>query len=145
MPTYTIHAASDCLPTGKRADLARAIAALHSEHTGAPRSFVQTIFLTVEPGTHFIGDQAAASGSVWVYGHIRSGRSTAVRTALAQAIASAIEESAGIPRHYIWVYLNELTCTDMIEFGAVLPQPGEEEGWVARLDPAVRDYLRSLG
>jgi hypothetical protein len=44
----------------------------------------------------------------------------------------------------MWVYLNELVHTDMIEFGSVLPVPGEA-AWVQAMDPAVRDHLLELG
>jgi phenylpyruvate tautomerase PptA (4-oxalocrotonate tautomerase family) len=106
---------------------------------------VQTIFLPVAPGAHFIGAEPAHPRSLWVYGHIRSGRPAQVRTAIAEGITTAAEEVAGIPRQHIWVYLNELARTDMVEFGAVLPPPGEEAAWIDRLPPETRDHVRSLG
>jgi hypothetical protein len=33
----------------------------------------------------------------------------------------------------------------MIEFGSVLPVPGDEAAWVEGMDPAIRDHLRALG
>jgi phenylpyruvate tautomerase PptA (4-oxalocrotonate tautomerase family) len=144
MPTYLVHARPDTFTGPQRDALARSITELHSEHTGAPRSFVQTIFLPVEPGGHYVGAEQADPRSVWVYGHIRSGRPHEVRTALATAITGALETIAQIPRQFIWVYLNELTHTDMIEFGSVLPLPGAEAAWIAGLDPAVQAHLRKL-
>jgi phenylpyruvate tautomerase PptA (4-oxalocrotonate tautomerase family) len=145
MPTYTIYARAETFTGGQRDALARAVTAAHSEHTGAPRSFVQTIFRPVEPGTHYIGAEPADPRGVWVYGHIRRGRSPEVRTALAEGIRDALEAIAQVPPQFIWVYLNELAHTDMIEFGSVLPVPGEEAAWVEGMDPALRDQLRALG
>jgi hypothetical protein len=44
----------------------------------------------------------------------------------------------------VWVYLNELAHTDMIEFGRVLPEPGEEQRWLDQLSPELREHLVSL-
>lgn len=80
-----------------------------------------------------------------MYGHIRSGRPAGVRTAIAEGIRDAIEAIGGIPRQFIRVYLNELSHTDMIGFGSVLPVPGDEAAWVQDRDPAIRDRLHELG
>ena len=145
MPTYTVHARPETFTDNQRDALARSITVLHSELTGAPRSFVQTIFRPVEPGTHYIGAERTDPRGVWVYGHIRSGRAPLVRTAIAEGIRDALEAIAQVPRQFIWVYLNQLTHTDMIECGSVLPVPGDEAAWVEAMDPAIRDHLRALG
>lgn len=145
MPTYAVYANMEMFTVGQREGLARAITAVHSEHTGAPKSFVQTIFLPVLSGAHFVGGEPADPRSVWVYGRIRSGRPAGVRTAIAMGIRSALEATAQVPRQFIWIYLNELAHTDMIEFGSVLPVPGGEAAWVQSMDPAIRDHLNALG
>ena len=145
MPSYTVYTATGSLTTAQRAALAKSITALHSEHTGAPRSFVQTIFLPVAASAYFIGGEPADPRCIWVYGHIRQGRTEAVRTAMAESIVAAVENVAAIPRQCIWVYLNELARTDMIEFGSVLPAPGQESAWIESLSPDIRDHLRALG
>jgi phenylpyruvate tautomerase PptA (4-oxalocrotonate tautomerase family) len=145
MPSYTVYAQAGTFDDEQRDAVAGSITAVHSEHTGAPRSFVQTIFLPVEPGAHYVGARPTDPRGVWVYGHIRAGRTAEVRTAIAAGIADAVAGIAQIPRQFIWVYLNELVHTDMIEFGSVLPLPGGEADWVQAMDPAVRDYLLELG
>jgi phenylpyruvate tautomerase PptA (4-oxalocrotonate tautomerase family) len=145
MPTYTVHARPGTFTAAQYGALAGEITRLHSEHTGAPRSFVQTVFLPVEPGAHFIGAEPAGPRSVWVYGHIRSGRLPAVRTGIAVGITAAFEAVGEIPRQFIWVYLNALAHTDMVEFGTVLPAPGDEDAWVENMHPDVREHLRRLG
>src|ERR1700761_5948498 len=145
MPSYTVYAQAGTFDDEQRAAVARSITAVHSEHTGAPRSFVQTIFCPVAPGAHFVGARPTDPRGVWVYGHIRAGRAAEVRTAIAAGIAGALADIAQIPRQFIWVYLNELIHTDMIEFGSVLPVPGDEAAGVKALDPAVRDHLLELG
>jgi hypothetical protein len=82
---------------------------------------------------------------VWVLGHIRSGRAESARTAIALGICDELDRIAGISRKLIWVYLSELAHTDMAEFGAMLPPPGEESLWMDALTPDVRDHIQTLG
>jgi hypothetical protein len=45
----------------------------------------------------------------------------------------------------IWVYLCNLAPTDMVEYGHVLPKPGEEAAWYDKLPQSLRDYLTTIG
>lgn len=45
----------------------------------------------------------------------------------------------------IWVYLCNLAPTDMVEYGHVLPQPGEEAAWYDQLPKPLPRLLHSLG
>ncbi len=70
MPTYVCWAARGRLTADHKKRIARGITMIHSECTGAPPAFVQTIFTEVDSDSHFIGGEDA-SDTVWVYGHIR--------------------------------------------------------------------------
>jgi len=135
MPTYTIYARAETFTGGQRDALARAVTAAHSEHTGAPRSFVQTIFRPVEPGTHYIGAEPADPRGVWVYGHIRRGRSPEVRTALAEGLtvksaadtawAIASPESYDLLAHRLGYQLEEFHHWVEQTLTAAILAPGE--------------------
>jgi hypothetical protein len=45
----------------------------------------------------------------------------------------------------VWVYLVELPATAMVEFGHVLPDPGDEDRRSAALPPKDRAWMRTLG
>ncbi len=45
----------------------------------------------------------------------------------------------------IWVYLCNLEPTDMVEYGHVLPAPGDEQAWFEKLPQPLKDYLAGLG
>jgi hypothetical protein len=45
----------------------------------------------------------------------------------------------------IWVDLRNLAPTGMVEYGHVLPQPGEEAAWYDPLPKALREHLKGLG
>ena len=50
-----------------------------------------------------------------------------------------------VPESVVWVYLNDLNHTDMVEFGHVLPEPGSEQAWVDELPAALADELAARG
>jgi hypothetical protein len=45
----------------------------------------------------------------------------------------------------IWVYLCNLEPTDMVEYGHVLPKPGQEKAWFAALPKPLQQYMKKLG
>lgn len=144
MPTYVVHAAADAFDPAQRDALADAITSVHHRRTGAPRSFVQTIFVDIPAGGHYVGGEPTHPRGVWVYGHIRSGRDTQTRTAIALDIRDALLSLGNVPAEFVWVYLGELPHSDMIEFGSVLPVPGDEAAWIQDLEPEIRDRLRAM-
>ncbi len=145
MPTYMCFAHRGRLSDGQRAEVAAGISRIHGEATGAPVSFVQCVFQEFGSGGHFIGGQPAAEGGIWVYGHIRGGRTAEVKNRLVTEIRDHLAQVAGVEESLIWVYLNELVHTDMVEFGRVLPEQGEEQDWVDSLPPDLRNQLIALG
>jgi hypothetical protein len=50
-----------------------------------------------------------------------------------------------MPETSVWVYLCNLEPTDMVEFGHVLPSPGEEQAWFDALPVPLQAYLNGLG
>ena len=142
MPTYVCTTRPGLLDDIQRTAIAGAISRAHEAATGAPAFFAQVVF--DERPHRFIGG-APADTHVMVRGDIRAGRSVAQRTSLAQTIAREVAAIAQVPATDIWVYLNELAPTDMVEFGNVLPEPGQEAAWLEALPPALRDTLLALG
>ena len=78
---------------------------------------------------------------VFVHGQIRSGRTPERKRALLDALVAAVTDSVDIPRRGVWVYLVDLPPSNTVEFGHVLPEPGEEDTWLASLETVDRVYL----
>jgi phenylpyruvate tautomerase PptA (4-oxalocrotonate tautomerase family) len=144
MPTYVCYTHPDQVTAVAKAQIAAAIAQIHHQFTGAPIAFTQCVFRDLGPDEHFIGGQPAPGNGVWVYGHIRAERTTSVRNHIMVGIRDLLIEVLKIPDSVVWVYLNELAHTDMIEFGRVLPEQGDEQRWLEHLPPELRDHLASL-
>jgi hypothetical protein len=58
-------------------------------------------------------------------------------------IADDVCAIAGAPRENVWVYISDIPGTSVMEFGHILPPPGEETAWFARLPPDLQEKLRS--
>ncbi len=61
------------------------------------------------------------------------------------AIMRDVAEIAGIRQSEVWVYLCNLAPTDMVEYGHVLPAPGQEQAWFDALPADLQTYLVNLG
>jgi phenylpyruvate tautomerase PptA (4-oxalocrotonate tautomerase family) len=145
MPTYVCYAQRGEITAEQRSEIAAGIARIHSRFTGTPIAFSQCIFHSLEPGEHFIGVQPAPRHGVFVLGHIRAGRGSSAKSYILAGIKDVLTRVLTVPESAVWVYLNELASTDMVEFGRVLPKPGAEQAWVDELPAGLRDELAARG
>ena len=145
MPTYMCYAHEGQITSEQKSYTAAGIARIHSQFTGAPVSFCQCIFRNLGSDEHFIGLQPAPRNGVFVYGHIRAERLTEAKNHILMGIRDLLMEVLNVPESVVWVYLNDLNHTDMVEFGQVLPKPGDERRWLDELPVGLRDELAIYG
>jgi phenylpyruvate tautomerase PptA (4-oxalocrotonate tautomerase family) len=145
MPTYTVRTPAGRLDAGTRAALAREITHAHTAATGAQGFFAQVVFTELDADQHFVGGAPVAEDLVFVHGQIRSGRSPEQKRALLDALTHAVTATLGVRRRAVWIYLLDLPPTNMVEYGHVLPEAGDERAWLASLETDDRSYLESLG
>jgi phenylpyruvate tautomerase PptA (4-oxalocrotonate tautomerase family) len=145
MPTYFCTSTDGRLNSEQKNKIAGEITRIHADVTGAPSFFAQVIFNEVRAGDWFMGGAPLTHDHIFVYGHIRAGRAVVDKTRMiklmAEAIASAAQVESG---RSVWVYLNELASRQMIEFGHVLPEPGDEPVWTAALPEKDRAFMQSI-
>jgi phenylpyruvate tautomerase PptA (4-oxalocrotonate tautomerase family) len=144
MPTYVCYTHRGQVAAAAKAEIAAGIAQIHHGFTGAPIAFTQCIFRDLNPNDHFIGGQPAPRDGVWVYGHIRTGRTASAKRHILLGIQDLLRHVLKVSDSVVWVYLNELAHNDMVEFGRVLPEPGDEQAWMEDLPSGLRDHLISL-
>jgi phenylpyruvate tautomerase PptA (4-oxalocrotonate tautomerase family) len=145
MPTYFVTAPAQNLSSKDKESIAKGITRVHSEVTGAQGFFAQAIFSETAPGNHFMGGAPVADKGVFVYGHIRAGRTPEQKKRLLRGIVETISEILKLEQRHIWAYLNELPYFQMIEYGHLLPEPGGETNWLRSLPPEDQDFLRNIG
>ena len=141
MPTYTVTVANLSLSPQQKSQIAEAITAAHSAQTGAPRFFAQVLFSAANEGDHFVGGRVNSAPQVYVHGLVREGRSAEVKQALMSQMLEEVAQIVGITGEDVWIYLQDIPATQMIEFGRFLPAPGDEAEWAKEMSPEKRASL----
>ncbi|OZB12436.1 MAG: cis-3-chloroacrylic acid dehalogenase [Marinobacter sp. 34-60-7] len=141
MPTYTVTVANLSLTAKQKSQIAEAITTAHNAQTGAPRFFAQVMFHASNEGEHFVGGRVNTAPQVYVHGLVREGRSIAIKQALMSQMLEEIAIIAGITVEDVWIYLQDIPATQMIEFGRFLPEPGDEAEWERGMTSETRDRL----
>lgn len=145
MPTYFCTSANGRLTTEQKEKIAGEITRIHSEVTGAPSFFAQVIFNEVKLSDWFMSGVPLKHEHIFVYGHIRAGRAAVDKTRMIKLMADAVALAAQVEnRRAVWVYVNELPPRQMIEFGHVLPEPGDELNWTSALPVDDRTFMQSI-
>ena len=144
MPTYVCSVLENSIDDHQKDAIAEAIARVHSEETGAPNFFCQIVFEEKKPSDRFLGP-TPASGQIWVRADIRGGRTVEQRTRMETRMMEEISLVTRMSQEQIWVYLCNLEPTDMVEYGHVLPKPGQEKAWFDALPKPLQAYMKKLG
>jgi phenylpyruvate tautomerase PptA (4-oxalocrotonate tautomerase family) len=143
MPTYICTVAEGQLSQEQKAAIAKTITDVHCRVAVAPTYFAQVIFNELKPGNHFIAGRPLDHHTLFVYATIRSGRTAETKKALLTELTASLAEAAGLPKAQIWFYLTELEGRQIVEFGQILPAPGEEKAWTDALPDYVRAFMES--
>jgi phenylpyruvate tautomerase PptA (4-oxalocrotonate tautomerase family) len=141
VPTYFVATAVERLSAAEKQNIASAITRIHNDVTSAPPFFAQVIFNEIAAGNHFMGGAPADSDVVFIYGHVRAGRSPEQKRQLLVRIVEAVSAATRIPKRSVWAYVVDLPPAQMIEYGHILPEPGMEDVWLASLPEADREHI----
>lgn len=123
MPLYRCVVPAAALPTERRAALADAVTTIHCDVTGAPETFVPVFF--------FDGPEPGAAPRYQVHGSIRAGRTDEQHDAIRGGIRDAVVRIAGASDDDVQVTTGEIPASWVMEGGVLMPEPGDEERWMA--------------
>jgi hypothetical protein len=56
-----------------------------------------------------------------------------------------VSKSVQLEEHCIQVYLSDIPARQVLEFGKILPLPGEETAWLDSIPESIRNHLVTLG
>jgi phenylpyruvate tautomerase PptA (4-oxalocrotonate tautomerase family) len=143
MPTYVCSVLENSIDDRQKGAIAEAISRVHSEETGAPNFFCQIVIEEKRRTDRFLGP-SLASGQVWIRGDIRGGRTEGQRTKMMLRMMDEVSRIAGVKKEEVWVYICNLAPTDMVEYGHVLPKPGDETAWFDGLPKSLQDHMKQL-
>ena len=123
MPLYRCTTPAGALNDAQRAAIAQAITDIHCDLTGAPPTFVHV---------QFHHQPALAEGpAVRLHGGIRAGRPPELNDALIRRCVESVARIAGVPGQGVVMRTSTTQASWILEGGRVLPEPGEEEAWLA--------------
>lgn len=145
MPTYTVTTVGVSLSEAQKADIAALITSSHAGNTGAPGYFAQVFFQTFSAADHFFGGHQNNSPQIYIHGLIRAGRTREQKMPLMAEVAAQAAEICSVGSEDVWMYLQDIDADQMIEYGRVLPAPGEEAAWRAGISPEKEAALKRDG
>ena len=144
MPTYTVTNSNFNLSSKQQKNLAEGITKVHNVVTGANTYFAQVIFNKTKKNNHFMGGKKVKEPSMFLLGQIRAGRSKEVKDKLILDLKDVMVKNSKLDETQIWVYINDLPPSQMIEYGAVLPNSGKEKQWFSGLSSKLKSKLSKL-
>ena len=90
-----------------------------------------------------MGGKTVKSKEIFLNGQIRGGRTSQIKKKLILGLRKILIEKTKLKKDYIWIYIEELSPDQMIEYGEILPKSGKEKKWFKSLSPKLRKRLKS--
>ena len=144
MPTYTVTNSNFNLTSKQQKNLAEGITKVHNVVTGANTYFAQVIFNKTKKNNHFMGGKKVKEPSIFLLGQIRAGRTKIVKDKLILELKNVLVKKTKLDETQVWVYINDLPPSQMIEYGAILPESGKEKEWFKNLSSKLRKKLSNI-
>jgi phenylpyruvate tautomerase PptA (4-oxalocrotonate tautomerase family) len=133
MPVYRCSLPEGRLSAEQKQQIACEITEIHCALTnGTPRKFVHVVFDEARPGATFAGGEPSTASKI--VGLIRSGRTQETRSELVRRLTDMWASVTGQDKAEVLVALHEVRPKDVMEWGELLPEDGEEASWVAEHD-----------
>ena len=144
MPTYTVTNSNFNISSKQQKKLAEGITKVHNVVTGANTYFAQVIFNKTKKNNHFMGGKKAKESSIFLLGQIRAGRPKNIKDKLISELKNVLVKQSKLDETQVWVYINDLPPSQMIEYGAVLPESGKESEWFQNLSSKLKKKLSNI-
>ena len=144
MPTYVVTAPDGRLSPVQKQDLAARITDIHCSITGAPAYFAQVIFVDVTAGNYFLAGKPLQKDNIFVHGEIRAGRDAMTKEKLIHDIMVSTARITEADVSNIQIYIVDVPARQIAEWGQILPNPGDEAAWDARIPDHIKQCMRAL-
>ncbi|MCP5027717.1 MAG: DNA-binding protein [Actinomycetia bacterium] len=123
MPMYQCFAVEGTFDDEQRQRLAGALTEIHCSETTAPPTFVHVLFHDRDP--------EPGGAAVRLHGGIRYGRPQSTTDSLVRRMTEAVAAETGLSLDQITMGTSETPASWIMEGGRVMPEPGEEDAWLA--------------
>jgi phenylpyruvate tautomerase PptA (4-oxalocrotonate tautomerase family) len=129
MPVYTCTTTTGTLTADVKSALAQEITRIHAEINHVPSTYVNVVFHELAAGGIYTDGKPA--NPVLVNSWVRSGHPLDETTRLATAIADAVARIVKIDANRVLMVIQNSPASGAVEGGRVLPEPGQEQAWIA--------------
>ena len=144
MPTYTVTTSNLALTKSKKKSIAQGITNIHSKTTGANTYFAQVMFHETKKNNHFMGGKLVKDEQIYLHGQIRAGRPKKIKDELIDQLKKLLAKETVLDQSSVWVYIVDVEPSQMVEYGEVLPESGQEKAWFDNLPDKLKKKLQSL-
>ena len=144
MPTYTVTNSNFNLNAKQQKNLAQGITKVHNIVTGANTYFAQVMFNKTKKNNHFMGGKKVKEPSLFLLGQIRAGRPKKIKDRLISDLKNILVKKTKLDETQVWIYIVDLPPSQMIEYGAVLPESGKEGEWFKALSNKLKKKLSQM-
>ena len=129
MPVYTCTIAKGMFSADVKSKLAAEVTRIHSTVNHVPCTYVNVVFNEVAADDIYTDGRPAHP--LIVNGWVRSGHPEDETSRLVAEIAGAATRVTGVPVERVLVVIGNGPTRFAIEGGRVLPEPGQEQAWLA--------------
>ena len=91
-----------------------------------------------------MGGKMVSKPEIFIYGHIRSGRTVKIKNKLITGLREIIISNTKLKKDNIWIYILDLKPSQMIEYGEILPKSGDENKWFKKLPTKLKKRLSKI-
>ena len=124
MPLYTAITEDGFVSDDKKAKIAKEITRIHTTVMKVPNNFVRVVFLSYPKGSGFAaGEQASTAALNCV---LRSGHTDADKSEMLKQLWSMFQTTTGIPTDQLAISLQEISSSNAMEMGQIMPSVGHK-------------------
>jgi phenylpyruvate tautomerase PptA (4-oxalocrotonate tautomerase family) len=91
-----------------------------------------------------MGGAKVKEPQIFLHGQIRAGRNNRIKKKLILELRNILVKKSNLDKTQVWVYIDELPASQMIEYGEILPKAGQENKWFNNLPIRLKKKLLAL-
>ena len=125
MPLYTLVTQKGTLDRQAKNRLAKQLTSFHAEYAGVPQNWVHVVFQDFQPGEGFTAGEEAPTAALTLL--IRTGRSNEYKKGLLTELWRMFQTATGAPDDQIVIGIQEVSPSQAMEMGQIMPDVSEKE------------------
>ena len=130
MPVYSLTTQKE-ITEQQKLQLVHMITDTHCGLTGAPEQFVHVLFAD---GYSLINDS-----ELYIHANVRAGRTEGTIAEMKETFIRQSSYILDVPSSKVYISLMEIQPKWIMEGGYVMPEPGEEDEWMAKVTKALEE------